>query len=278
MTCSVSQEDHWVETPYGRLFARRWRPERGIGEPPVVLFHDSLGCVALWRDFPERLAERTGRDVIAYDRLGFGLSESHPGDLSAHFIRDEAERFFPLLRAGLDITRFVVFGHSVGGAMAAACAARYSEACQALITESAQAFVEKRTLHGIRLAEATFREPGQIERLEKYHGSKARWVLAAWTETWLSRAFATWTIERYAPALACPLLVIHGEEDEYGSALHPERIARLATGCSERLILPGCHHVPHREQAEAVLAAVARFLVTRQSDCPDRNQDSTVSC
>ncbi|MCJ9712629.1 alpha/beta hydrolase, partial [Bordetella hinzii] len=73
-------QDDFIETDQGRLYARRWRAA-DTGLPPVVLLHDSLGCVALWRDFPQRLAEATGREVIAYDRLGFGRSDPHPGRL-----------------------------------------------------------------------------------------------------------------------------------------------------------------------------------------------------
>ena len=96
------------------------------GGAPIVLFHDSLGCVALWRDFPAALAEATGRKVIAYDRFGFGQSAPHPGGWSIHFIEDEARRYFPLLRQALDIGRFVAFGYSVGGVMAGAAAQRQS--------------------------------------------------------------------------------------------------------------------------------------------------------
>ncbi|MCY1275611.1 2-succinyl-6-hydroxy-2,4-cyclohexadiene-1-carboxylate synthase [compost metagenome] len=261
MPCPISREDHWIETPHGRMFARRWRPDAdAAGHEPIVLFHDSLGCVELWRDFPEQLAVATQRDVIAYDRLGFGHSDRYSGGWSADFIRAEAERFFPLLREQLDIASFIAFGHSVGGAMAATCATLYPQACRALVTESAQAFVEDRTLDGIRQARDEFAQPGQMARLEKYHGDKAGWVLAAWTETWLSGEFADWTLERMVPAVDCPLLVIHGAEDEYGSLVHPQRIAALATGRRESLILQDCHHVPHREMAERVLEAVTRFI------------------
>src|SRR5690606_4641251 len=64
-------EETWVNASGNRLYARRWRvSEQDV--PPIVLFHDSLGCIELWRSFPERLAKTTGHDVIAYDRLGFG--------------------------------------------------------------------------------------------------------------------------------------------------------------------------------------------------------------
>lgn len=261
MSSLVTAETVWIETPAGALFARRWFPANAIpNRPVIVLFHDSLGSVELWRDFPGQLCERTGLEVVAYDRLGFGQSAPFPGPLPLDFIAVEAERYFPLLRESLGIRRFIAFGHSVGGAMASACAARYPEDCLALITESAQAFVEGRTLEGIRIAKAQFGEPGQLERLARYHGDKAPWVLEAWTETWLSDAFAAWTLESIVGALHCPLLALHGELDEYGSALHPQRIAALAGDQGEAVILPGLHHVPHREDPGLVLSKVVDYL------------------
>jgi len=256
---NVETQDRYLSTEYGDVFTRRWRTNLAR-KTPIVLLHDSLGCVELWRDFPERLAAATARDVIAYDRLGFGRSAPHPGGWSTRFIRDEAERLFLPVWQGLDIEHFIVFGHSVGGAMAASLAARYPRHCHALITESAQAFVEDRTLHGIRQAQAAFAEPAQLERLRKYHGDKAEWVLSAWIDTWQSDAYASWTLEDSAASLDCPLLAIHGREDEYGSVVHPQRIVALTSGAARTLLLDGCHHVPHREQPAAVLEAVEQFL------------------
>lgn len=263
MSVSVSTETLWIDTPKGRLFCTRWFPATAsnvVQKPPLVLFHDSLGCVALWRDFPQQLSQATGREVIAYDRLGFGQSDAYPGPIPLNFIRDEAEYGFAHLKAALQIEQFVAFGHSVGGAMAAACASLYPAHCSALITVSAQAFVEDLTLEGIRTAQAQFRQPGQMTRLEKYHGDKAAWVLSAWADTWLSNAFSDWTLESLADAVQCPLLALHGEHDEYGSVLHPQRIAKLSAGPGAYVILPDCHHVPHREAPEAVLGHVSRLL------------------
>lgn len=257
----MTTSDHLVATPAGQLFARSWTPEGAAADTaPVLLFHDSLGSVALWRDFPAALAQATGRRVVAYDRLGFGQSDACGETLTPAFVRHEAQANVPALAEQLDMARFVAFGHSVGGAMAVETAAAFGERCTALVTESAQTFAEDRTLEGIRVAKAQFTEPGQIERLARYHGDKARWVLAAWTETWLSPAFADWSIHAVLPAVRCPVLAIHGEDDVYGSLVHPRRIAASVAGTAETLLLPGCGHVPHREQPQPVLAAVARLL------------------
>ncbi|KGV07145.1 alpha/beta hydrolase fold family protein [Burkholderia pseudomallei MSHR4503] len=228
--------------------------------PPIVLLHDSLGCVRMWRTFPRTLAACAGRRVIAYDRLGFGQSDPRTDALGFDFVRDEARRCFPMLRDAFGFDRFVAFGHSVGGGMAVHCAAEFASACDALITESAQAFVEDRTRAGIVDAREQFKQRDAFERLRAYHGEKARRVLDAWIDTWLSPEFAGWSLAAVLPRVTCPTLAIHGGDDEYGSALHPETIARLASGPAQIEILPGVRHVPHREREQWVAQRVAAFI------------------
>ena len=166
----------------------------------------------------------------------------------------------PRLIEALGVGMFVPFGHSVGGGMAIATAARWPEHCTAAVTESAQSFVEDRTVAGLHAAKADFARPGQVERLARYHGEKARWVLDTWLETWLDPDFAAWRLDVDLRGVRCPTLALHGDRDEYGSVQHPERIARLTQGPSRAVILDGCGHVPHREQTARVLDEVARFL------------------
>jgi len=252
-------EELWINTASGRLYAKRWRGD-GAQAAPIVLFHDSLGAVDLWRDFPENLARATGRDVVAYDRLGFGRSDPNPARLALDFIETEATDGFAALREQLGLARFVVFGHSVGGGMASNVAATYPQQCVAMVTESAQAFVEDRTLNGIAAADISFAEPGQLERLARYHGDKAEWVLRAWVDTWHDPAFLDWSLTKVLPRVQCPVLAIHGDDDEYGSLDHPRRFEKLAPQAVPAAILDGCGHVPHREKPQVVLDVVEAFL------------------
>ncbi len=257
----VTATDHWIAHPSGRMFARQWQPAVvETARAPILLLHDSLGCVELWRDFPARLAAATHRRVIAYDRLGFGRSDARVGRPSKAFIAEEATAVLPVLRAQLHIDRFAVVGHSVGGGMAVEMAARAPSECVALVTMAAQAFVEDRTLAGLRVAQEKFGDPAQVERLARYHGSKAAWALDAWLGQWLDPAFASWTLDAALPRVACPVLAIHGEQDEYGSAAHPRRIVDGVAGKARLEMLPGVGHVPYREQPELVVRLIADFL------------------
>jgi len=256
----TAPEDGFLEVPGGRVFVRTWTPRAGSGESPLVLLHDSLGCVDLWRDFPERLARRLARRVIAYDRLGFGKSSARREFPSVNFIREEAEEYFPAIRRALGITEYALFGHSVGGAMALVIAASSPEHCRAVVSESAQAFVEGRTLAGIREGRDRFKHPEQLAKLARWHGDKAQWVLSAWTDVWLAPAFASWSLEPDLPRVRCPVLAIHGDQDEYGPVEFPRFICSRIGGPSELAILAGSGHVPHRERPDDVLDRVAPFL------------------
>lgn len=259
----VSFEDRILEHRQGQIFTRTWLP---AGEPagcPVILFHDSLGCTELWREFPAVFAKRTRRCVISYDRSGFGKSNPRNGRPGFDFIGDEARTWVPVLREGLGIDRFAAFGHSVGGSMAAQVAVAFVDSCEALITESTQAFVEDRTLAGIREAQRQFEQPEQLARLRRYHGEKTEWVLDAWTGIWLDPAFSNWSLAEVMPRVRCPLLVIHGADDEYGSNRHAELIASLAGGPSRLEVIEDTRHVPHREREAEVVAMVAEFLTAQ---------------
>lgn len=259
VTAPLQVSEHLIEQPVGPIFVKRWTPPRPCSSTAILLLHDSLGCVELWKDFPEKLSRALNRTVIAYDRWGFGKSAVRHELPPPHFIHEEAEIFLPRLLHTLNLSSIILFGHSVGGAMAIAAASRLGTTCRAVITESAQAFVEEKTKEGIRKAERDFMNPKNLARLEKYHGAKTGWVLKAWTDIWLSEEFAPWTLKNQPP-FRSPLLVIHGDQDDYGSVEFPKTLCTLSLGKTQMVILPQCGHVPHREHPETVITLVRDFL------------------
>jgi pimeloyl-ACP methyl ester carboxylesterase len=261
----ISNIDHFIfHNSNKKIFAREWKPIHVKDEQervPIILLHDSLGCVELWRDFPARLSSQSARRVIAYDRLGFGLSDSRMDAIPLSFIQDEAEYILPRILEHFNMEKFIIFGHSVGGGMAIHCAHRFPRQCAGLITESAQTFLEDRTIQGILDAKKSFGGVKQFQRLTKYHGDKAQWVLDSWTESWLHPTFAQWSLETVLKDIHCPVLAVHGENDEFGSVKHPKMIENLVKSPYRSInILENCGHVPHREKPEIVLQAVCSFL------------------
>lgn len=255
----LETRDALVDVRGGRIAVRQWRPSLGSGTAPIVLLHDSLGSVDQWREFPETLARTLRRPVVAYDRLGHGRSSERRDVPSVGSIRREAEVCFPALRRALGLGEFILFGHSIGGVMSLLIASGDAD-CRAVISESAQAFIEDRTLAGVRQAKEQFEDPAQLDRLKRWHGDKAESVLGAWTGLWLSPHVAGWTLEPDLPRVRCPVLAIHGDRDEFGSVRSPELICRTVAGPAELCILEDCGHVPHREKSDAVLERVAAFL------------------
>lgn len=252
--------DHMIDAPGGKLFAREWTTEGDPSRAPIILLHDSLGSVEVWRDFPALLAAATRRRVIAYDRLGFGRSDPRADRLTSRFVSEEAQIFLPCLLRQLQIDQFIPFGHSVGGGMAVYCGATLADSCAAIVTESAQIFVEDITLQAIAAAKVQYANSERLEKLRKYHGAKAQWVLHAWIDTWLSPEFASWNVCSVLPQIRCPLLAIHGDQDEFGSLKHPELARTLSGGEVETRVLEGCGHVPHKERPDTIVESVAQFL------------------
>jgi pimeloyl-ACP methyl ester carboxylesterase len=60
--------------------------------------------------------------------------------------------------------------------------------------------------------------------------------------------------------VTCPVLVLQGEADEYGTPAQVAAIAGAVAGPAETALLPGIGHSPHHQAGEAVLALVADFL------------------
>lgn len=251
--------DHWIDLPEGQLFARQWHGSDAQAAP-LLLMHESLGSVELWRGFPAALAEATGRRVLAYDRLGFGQSDARSGLPALDFVAQEAREVLPALRAQLQIDRFVALGHSVGGGMAIETAAQMPEACEAVVAIAAQIFPETHTLDGIRAAAPQVRSPEQVAKLARYHGSKAAWVIDAWIDRWLDPAFASWSLQEQLRLVRCPMLAIYGSEDPYCSPTHGRMIETGAAGRAIVRTLQGLGHLPHREAPEQVTALIADFL------------------
>ena len=231
------------------------------GRPYIIFLHDSLGCITLWRDFPEKLSELTMCNILVYDRQGYGASAPFSMDeRNNDYMEIEAVRLNELMEL-LHIDEAILFGHSDGGSIALIAAAKFNNKILGIITEGAHIFVEDITLEGIREAKALYGKTDLKARLQKYHGSKTDAMFNAWAETWLKPGFRSWNIENFLPHITCPALVIQGDKDEYGSLDQVTGITEGMGGVGESLIIDGVGHTPHKEATDEVLSHSAQFIL-----------------
>jgi pimeloyl-ACP methyl ester carboxylesterase len=222
---------------------------------PLVLLHEGLGSVGLWRAFPAALHAATGRRVVAFSRFGHGRSEPPSRPRTPTFFHEEALNVLPELLAQLEIEEPILVGHSDGGSIALIHAAH--RPVTGLVLVAPHVFVEDLTLAAIADARKDY-ETGELrERMRRHHDDPdaAFW---GWCDVWLDPAFRSWSLEPEAACVDAPMLLIQGRDDPYGTPRQLDRIETAARGPVQRLVVPGGHS-PHLEVPEAVIGAIEAF-------------------
>ncbi|MGE0042944.1 MAG: alpha/beta fold hydrolase [Vicinamibacterales bacterium] len=237
-----------------------WPSPVAPGEPPLVLLHEGLGSVSTWRDVPARLAEACGRRVIAYSRLGYGASDPAPLPRAVDFMHEEAREHLPRLLDALSLDRVVLVGHSDGGSIALLHAARHPDRVAALVLEAPHVFVEDLSVASIARMRTAYEATDLRDRLARHHGPNVDVAFRGWNDVWLDPAFRAWNIEACLPDVTCPLLVLQGLDDEYGTPAQVAAIEAGAAGPVEAHLLERCGHAPHRDRPDAFFALVPPFV------------------
>ena len=225
----------------------------------LVLLHEGLGSLAMWRDFPAKLAASTGWRVLVSSRRGYGQSDPCPGPRPVSYMHDEALVELPALLDALSIERPVLIGHSDGGSIALIHAGGTKRPVRGVVTMAAHVFVEDITIASIEEAKVAFQTTNMRERLARYHRDAAA-TFRGWNDIWLHPDFVDWNIEAYLSAIACPVLAIQGVDDEYGTRAQLDSIAMKIGRRARTMLLDKCRHSPHRDREPAVTSAIAEFV------------------
>lgn len=233
--------------------------------PWLVFLHEGLGSVSMWRDFPAQLCAATGHRGLVYSRPGYGRSTPRPpGEKWApDFMHRQAREVLPALLDALAAPpRYALLGHSDGGSIALIHAGAAPQRVERCIVLAPHILVEQRSVDSIAATRRTYLETDLRGRLARHHADpdSAFW---GWNDIWLDPAFRDWTLGADLPAIRCPVLAVQGQGDEYGSMAQIDGIqAALPAGQCRLLALADCGHSPHRDQPQAVIAAVADFLAS----------------
>ena len=230
------------------------RPDR----PPLVFLHEGLGSVAMWRDFPERVAQATGCRTVVYSRYGYGQSDVLTAPFGTDYMHLEALQALPELLAALDLRQPILVGHSDGASIAMIHTGSERWPVTAAVVLAPHVFVEDISVRSIAAAKLAYQTTDLRQKLARYHRD-VDLTFWGWNDIWLHPDFRAWNIEEYLLGINCPLLVIQGEDDEYGTTRQVDAIAEQVPDTQE-LLLAECGHSPHKDQPEATLAAIVAFV------------------
>jgi pimeloyl-ACP methyl ester carboxylesterase len=241
-----------------------WLDRGRRGAPLIVFLHEGLGSLAMWRDFPARLCEAVSARGLVYSRPGYGRSTPRdPQEFwDLDFMHRQAHEVLPALLRALDVDAgrepLWLLGHSDGGSIALLHAARFGTALQGAVVLAPHILVEDLSVASIEKAREAYETTDLRARLARYHDDpdSAFW---GWNRIWLHPPFRQWSIEAEIAQIACPLLAVQGLDDEYGTLEQIRGIARRVPR-TQLLELPDCGHSPHRDQPQALIDAVGRFM------------------
>jgi pimeloyl-ACP methyl ester carboxylesterase len=228
--------------------------------PTIVMLHEGLGSVGLWGSFPDELAAGTGAGVFVYSRAGYGRSSGAQLPRTTSFMDEEAREVLPRVLDAIGFQRGLLLGHSDGASIATIYAGSVQDhRVRGLVLIAPHFFTEEVGLAEIRRARKSFDSGGLREKLAPWHAD-VEVAFRSWNEPWLDPAFAQWDITDALGYIRVPILIVQGENDQYGTVRQLEAAKDECFCPVETVMLQGTRHIPHREATEPTLKAVADFI------------------
>jgi pimeloyl-ACP methyl ester carboxylesterase len=252
------QDEGFLDIGGQRLEYRMIGP-RPNEAPTIVMLHEGLGSVAMWNSFPEALAKATGAGIFVYSRAGYGKSSPVKLPRPLTYMHQEALETLPRVLSEIGFRRGLLLGHSDGASIAAIYAGSIQDhRIRGLVLMAPHFFVEDISITSIAEAKVAYAQTDLRERLARYHADVDN-AFRGWNDAWLDPGFRAWDITEELAYIRVPILIVQGEQDQYGT------VAQIATAQEECYcpvevaLLPGAKHSPHREAPEETLAAVSEF-------------------
>ena len=248
-----------IEAGGKTLEARCFGPKPG-DKPSIVMLHEGLGSISLWRDFPEKLAEATGWGVFAYSRAGYGQSD--PADLPRplDYMTREAVDVLPQVLDAIGFREGVLLGHSDGASIAAIYGGSVQDhRVRGLVLMAPHFFTEPGGLASIAEAKVAYETGDLRERLARHH-KDVDVAFRGWNDAWLHPEFEAWNIAEAIDYLRIPVLAIQGRDDQYGTLAQIAEIENRIYSPVDVEILDDCRHAPFIDRKDRTLEIVAEFV------------------
>ena len=255
----ILADEGFLELAPLRLEYRMMGP-RPPEAPTVVMLHEGLGCVGLWGNFPEQLAAATGAGVFVYSRTNYG--KSSPGKLprGVDFMHEEAIDVLPQVLAAIGFERGILFGHSDGASIAAIYAGSVQDhRVRGLVLMAPHFFTEEMGLAQIRRTSEDYKSADLRDRLKRWHDDVDS-AFRSWSGPWLNPEFRAWDITEALGYIRVPILIVQGEDDQYGTVKQIETAEQECRCPVEVALVKGARHSPQRDKPEATLKAMSDFI------------------
>lgn len=197
----------------------------------LLFFHGNAGNISHRLESIAQF-QRLGLSVLIVDYRGYGRSEGRPSESGTamdaraawYWLRDEAEQ---------EANEIIVFGRSLGAAVAAELAAHLEE---------------QQTTPAAVILESPFRSVPELAQ-QLYPFLPARWL-----------ARINYPVETYVARISVPLLVIHSRDDEIIPFAEGEAVYRAAQEPKQLLELLGGHNTGFLNSEPVYSAGIDSFL------------------
>jgi len=227
--------------------------------PTIVMLHEGLGCVGLWGDFPDKLQAATGAGVFVYSRAGYGRSSPVRLPRPLTFMHEEARDVLPRLLDAIGFRRGLLLGHSDGASIAAIYAGSVQDhRVRGLVLIAPHFFTEDMGIAEIARAREAYAATDLRQKLARWHADVDN-AFRGWNDAWLDPEFRKWDITEPLAYIRVPVLIVQGENDQYGTMRQIETAQQECYCPVEVALYPGVRHAPHREAPALLLASVSEF-------------------
>lgn len=228
--------------------------------PVLILLHEGLGSVAMWRKIPELIHLKTKLNVLVYSRFGYGQSSTIKLPRPTNYMSIEAEEYLPEIIKILSIKNYFLIGHSDGGTIASIGSnSKNIEQLLGTILIAPHFFVEQESIEAIEDISYQYKYKNLKSKLERFHNDvdNAFW---GWSNVWLSPDFKNWNILKYLPQIKTPILALQGTNDPYGTINQINILEQKVRGPFDKVVIKDCGHNPFIEYKDKTIEHINAFI------------------
>ncbi|MBW3096675.1 alpha/beta fold hydrolase [Pseudohoeflea coraliihabitans] len=238
------------ETPVGPI-ETLWRGAR-TGQA-VVFLHHGFGTAESMRPLMDVFSRhRPDLSLLSYSRPGCGRSPARAAHKSPDYLEYEALHVLPAILRATDLSPVHLVGHSDGGSIALIAAAQGALDIRSVTAIAPHSFIEDRTIAGVRAVAKYRDDPAFMAALARRHDDVEA-AFGSWLDIWLAPEMQSWSICDLLGQIRCPVGIIQGTEDDFGTGAQLDVVAKALPQSRVRTrLIGGAGHDVYKEQPAAI--------------------------